>query len=171
MKDSFLESQNSGWATQCTVTTLLKMTIERKLWGGVMHMGELSFPLVHAFQANIWTKRNPRDPPLTRNHSPTDQTISPLLFTRDSMGLDHELQRQYLVLLDFLMAFVGNMNIHLAAYHLVLLGSFFLLYILWPVGILPLAWSRSSSFLFIIIIIIIHFFFLPFGTLGFHGPS
>ena len=26
------------------------MTIERKLWGGVMHMGELSFPLVHAFQ-------------------------------------------------------------------------------------------------------------------------
>ena len=32
----------------------------------------------------------------------------------------------------FLMAFVGNMNIHLAAYPFVWLGSFFLLHILWP---------------------------------------
>ena len=48
----------SGWAAQCTVTTLLKVTIERNMWGRVMYIGELSFPLVHAFQANIWTKGN-----------------------------------------------------------------------------------------------------------------
>ena len=53
MKDSFLESQNSEWPTRCIAAALLKMKIERKLWGGVMHMGELSFPLVHEFQANI----------------------------------------------------------------------------------------------------------------------
>ena len=53
MEDSFLESQNSGWVARCTVAALLKMTVEMKLWGGVMHMGELSFPLVHAFQVNI----------------------------------------------------------------------------------------------------------------------
>ena len=58
-----------------------------------MHMGEMSFPLVHAFQENIWTKGNPQDPPFTRNYSPTDQTISPLLSTQDPTGLDHGLQR------------------------------------------------------------------------------
>ena len=51
-----------------------------------MHMEELSFPLIHAFQANIWTKENRRNPPFTINHSPIDQTTSPLLFTRDPMG-------------------------------------------------------------------------------------
>ena len=58
-----------------------------------MHMGELNFPLVHAFQVNIRTKGNLQDPPFTKNHSPTDQTTSPLLSTRDPMGLDHWLQR------------------------------------------------------------------------------
>ena len=53
MKDSFLESHKNGWVAQYTLTALLKMTIERKLWEGVIHMGELSFSLVHAFQANI----------------------------------------------------------------------------------------------------------------------
>ena len=52
------------------------MTIERKLWGGVMHMGKQSFPLVHAFQANIWTKGNLRDPPFTRNPLPTKPFLS-----------------------------------------------------------------------------------------------
>ena len=56
-------------------------------------MGELNFPLVHAFQSNIRTKGNLQDPPFTKNHSPTDQNTSPLLSTRDPMGLDHWLQR------------------------------------------------------------------------------
>ena len=51
-----------------------------------MHMGELSFPLVHAFQAN---------------HSPTDQIISPLLSTRDPISLDHRLKDNTWFLLDF----------------------------------------------------------------------
>ena len=60
----------------------------------------------------------------------------------------------------FLMAFVGNMNIHLAAYPLaeILVAC-------------PLTWPGSSSFFFIIIIIIISFFFLLFVILGLHGPS
>ena len=46
MKDSFLESQMSGWAIQCNGWHLwLKVTIEWKLWRGVMHMGELSFSI------------------------------------------------------------------------------------------------------------------------------
>ena len=57
-----------------------------------MHMEELSFPLVYAFQANTLNKKKFQDPPFTRNHSPTDQTTSPLLSTRDPMGLDHGLQ-------------------------------------------------------------------------------
>ena len=55
-------------------------------------MEELSFPLVYAFQANTLTKKKFQDPPFTRNHSPTDQTTSPLLPTQDPMGLDHGLQ-------------------------------------------------------------------------------
>ena len=114
MEDFFLESQRSGWVAQCNRWQLwLKVTIERKLWGDVMHMEELSFPLIHAFQANIWIKGNCRDPPFTRNHSPIDQTTSPLLSTRDPTGLDHELQRKYIfcwILNDF---FTGNLNIHL----------------------------------------------------------
>ena len=58
-----------------------------------MHMEELSFPLVHAFQANTLTKEKFQDPPFIRYHSPSDQTISSLLPTRDPMGLDHRLQR------------------------------------------------------------------------------
>ena len=69
------------------------MTIERKLWGDVMHMEELSFPLFHAFQANTLTNGKLQDPPFTKNHSPTDQITSPLLLTWDPMGLDHGLQR------------------------------------------------------------------------------
>ena len=57
-----------------------------------MHMEELSIPLVYAFQANTLTKKKFQDPPFTRNHSPTDQTTSPLLPTQDPMGLDHGLQ-------------------------------------------------------------------------------
>ena len=69
------------------------MTIERKLWGDVMNMEELSFPLVHAFQANTLTKGKIQDPPFTRNYSFTNQTTSPLLPTQDPTGLSHGLQR------------------------------------------------------------------------------
>ena len=69
------------------------MTIERKLWGDAMHMEELSFPLVHAFQENTLTEGKLQVPHFIRNHSPTDQTTSLLLQTRDLMGLDHGLQR------------------------------------------------------------------------------
>ena len=58
-----------------------------------MQMEELSFSLVHAFQANTLTKGKLQDPLFIRNHSPMDQTTSPLLLTRDPMGLDHGLQR------------------------------------------------------------------------------
>ena len=66
-----------------------------------MHMEELSFPLVHAFQANTLTMGKLQDPLFIRNHSPTDQTTSPLLPTQDLTSLDQGLQRWYLVLLDF----------------------------------------------------------------------
>ena len=70
------------------------MTIERKLWGDVMHsVEELCFPLVHAFQAITLTSEKLQDPPFTRNHSPTNQITSPVLPTRDPMGLDYWLQR------------------------------------------------------------------------------
>ena len=69
------------------------MTIERKLLGDVIRMEELSFPLVHAFQANTLSKGKLQDPPFTRNHSSIDQTTFPLLPTQDPMGLDHGLQR------------------------------------------------------------------------------
>jgi len=59
MKESFLESQNSGRAAQCTAIALLKMTIERKLWKGVMHMGEPSFPLGHAFPRKYMNEGKP----------------------------------------------------------------------------------------------------------------
>jgi len=58
-----------------------------------MHMEELRFPLVNAFQENTLTKGKLQDFAFTRNHSPTNQTASPLLSTRDPMGLDHGLQR------------------------------------------------------------------------------
>ena len=54
---------------------------------------ELCFPLVHAFQAITLTSGKLQDPPFTRNHSPTNQTTSPLLPTGDPMGLDYWLQR------------------------------------------------------------------------------
>jgi len=63
------------------------------LWEDAMHMEELSFPLVHAFQANTLTNGKLQVPHFTRNHSPTDQTTSPLLPIQDPMGLDHRLQR------------------------------------------------------------------------------
>ena len=58
-----------------------------------MHMEELRFPLVNAFQENTLTKGKLQDFSFTRNHSPTNQTASPLLPTQDPMGLDHGLQR------------------------------------------------------------------------------
>ena len=56
-------------------------------------MEELSFPLVHAFQANTLTNGKLQVSHFTRNHSPTDQTTSPLLQIQDPMGLDNRLQR------------------------------------------------------------------------------
>ena len=153
--------------------------------------GELSFPLVHAFQANIWTKGNLRDPTFTRNHSLIDQTTSPLLSTQDPISLDHGLQRYYLVLLDFLMAFLLEIWTYILAFPCVSQGPllkaskgpikilglwcwFFLLHIHWPDWD-PCCMSSGliksrSSYLFIIIIII-SLLFLLFGTLGLHGPS
>ena len=51
----FLLGKSKQWVgcSMYLMTVLVEMAIERKLWGAIMHMGELSFPLVHAFQANI----------------------------------------------------------------------------------------------------------------------
>ena len=65
--------------------------------------------MVHAFQANSLIKGKLQDPHFIKNHSHTNQTTSPLLPIRDPMGLDHRLQRGYLILLDFLMTFAGNL--------------------------------------------------------------
>ena len=57
-----------------------------------MHIKKLSFPLIHAFQANTLTKGKFQVPSFTRNHSLTNQTTFSLLLIRDPMGLDHGLQ-------------------------------------------------------------------------------
>ena len=54
-----------------------------------MHMEELSFPLVHAFQANTLTKRKLQDPSFTK--------ITPLL---RSHGLGPWVTKMILCLLD-----------------------------------------------------------------------
>ena len=53
INERFLLGKSNEWVdcSMYLMTVLVKN--KRKLWGGVMHMGELSFPLVHAFQENI----------------------------------------------------------------------------------------------------------------------
>ena len=89
------------------------MTIERKLWGDVMHIEELSFPLIHAFQTNTSTKGKLQDPPFTRSHSPINQTTFPLIPTWDPMGLDTMGYKDDTLFARYLMTFVGNLNRHL----------------------------------------------------------
>ena len=178
MKDSLLESQNTGWAARYTVTAMLKMTIERKLWGGVLHMRELSFPLVHAFQANIWTKGNPSGSSFHQKSLPYRPNHSSLTIHSGSHGLGPWLTK---IIPGFYWIFNGlcvGLNIY-RALMLVLLAAY------------PLAWSRSllhvlwsdrdpycmfsdlTEILFFFLYCYYYFFlfFLLFGILGLYGPS
>ena len=65
-----------------------------------MHMEELSFPLIHAFQANTLTKKKFQDPPFTRNHSSTNQTTSPLTTNSGSYGFRPWVTKMIPCLLD-----------------------------------------------------------------------
>ena len=169
---------------QC-LTALIESDNWEEIVGRCHAHEELSFPLVHAFQANIWTKRNLWNPPFTKNHSSTDQTTS---------SASHKLGPWVTKIIPDLAWFFNGFLLEIWTYtltfpyvnqgpllkaskgHIKILGSWcwlFLLHILWldRDPFFSCMYSGLPEVLFFFLYYYYYcFFFLLFGTLGLHGP-
>ena len=98
INERFLLGKSKEWVGYSTY--LMIALVKNNNWEEIVgryhaHRGT-EFSISSCIPSKYMNQGKLSDPPFTRNHSPTDQTTSPLLSTWDPTGLDHGLQRKYL---------------------------------------------------------------------------